>query len=163
MSKKSQLTLAKIEYIKYYLDTIIERFRGFDTKAAEILGFIIVAESIVAALTQMATLLAGARIFLVLASLLFFVAAILCVSVLWPKPLAYPGPDVNEIVTALEDLDLQGLTNQLFSWLNEAAKNNDPRVSQKARLFKTTCLVTLLGILFLLFSIIVICAETFKF
>jgi len=145
------------------LDTITERFRGFDTKAAGILGFIIVAEGIVAALTQMATLLAGARIFLVLASLLLFVAAILCVSILWPKPLAYPGPDVNEIMTALENRDLQDLTNQLFDWINEAAKKNEPRVSQKARLFKTTCLTTLLGILFLLFSIIAICAETFKF
>jgi len=94
---------------------------------------------------------------------LFFGAAILCVLVLWPKPLAYPGPDVNEIMTALENLDLQDLTNQLFSWFNGAAKNNEPRVSQKARLFKITCLTTLLGIFFLLLSIVVICAEIFKF
>lgn len=152
----------KRQYAAHYLDLMIERYRGFETKSAEILGFIVITETIIVVLTQGSGLAGTVRIGVIVAGILLFASALFCVLILWPQALAYPGPSLDEAIETLKSVETRDLDAQVLDWYSEAAKMIDPVLMSKARLFKLTCASALLGIASLLLVLVEVAVEIFK-
>lgn len=150
------------EYAKYYLENIAERYRGFESKASQILGFIVIATTIVATFLQVTTLSILVKSLAVSAAVLLLVSAIFCVFILFPGKLFYPGPLLDEIRPAFRDLSQEQIDEKISAWLIESAKKNEPLVAQKSKLFVAVSLATLLGVVLLVLSAIVLLAQTIK-
>lgn len=154
---------AKRQYAEHYLDLMVERYRGFETKSAQILGFVVITETIILVLTQAPTLDRKLGPWIITAGVLLFASALFCVMILWPKGLAYPGPGLEDAALTLKSIDGKDLESQLLDWYGEAAKAIDPILASKARLFKFTCVSACLGIASLIVALVQVAAEIFKF
>lgn len=156
---------AKRQYAAHYLDLMLERYRGFETKSAQILGFVVIAETILIIMSQTPTLDRSVVPWIILAGVLLFISALFSLMILWPMELAYPGPDLEEATLALKSADEKDLDSQLLDWYGEAAKAIDPILATKAKLFKVTCVSAFLGTASLICALIQIAAGIgmFKF
>lgn len=163
MNSESSASETKRQYVAHYLDLMVERYRGFETKSAQILGFIVITETLIVVLTQTSTLDPVTRTSVVVAGILLFASALFCVLILWPQALAYPGPGLEEAIRTLESSEARDSEAQLLNWYAEAARLIDPVLASKARLFKLACGSAFLGIGSLLVALLKIAYEILKF